>query len=116
MYRYENSVDCLQWLPLTNPEAGPGAMILVSAGGDGVLRVWSVQAMGHLMCTLPGALGHLETVKDICVDEEYERLVMGDSSGHVRMWDVSELDTTSGESLAASFKQVRCLILLLFLM
>ena len=81
-------------------------MVLVSSGGDGVLRVWIVQAFGHLMCTLPGAVGHLETVKDICVDEDYGRMVLGDSSGHVRMWDVSELDTSSRESLSASFKQV----------
>lgn len=104
--RYENSVDCLQWLPITNDSVPPGAMILVSSGGDGVLRVWNVHALGHLMCTLEGAVGHLETVKDICVDEKYERMVLGDSSGHVRMWDVSELDVSSNESLSASFKQV----------
>jgi WD40 repeat protein len=81
-------------------------MVLVSAGGDGVLRVWSVGVMGHLMCTLEGAVGHLETVKDICVDAEYNMLALGDSSGHIRMWDVSTLDMSSNEALAASFKQV----------
>ena len=113
--RYENSVDGLQWLPVTSDSAPPGAMVLVSSGGDGVLRVWSVQALGHLMCTLRGATGHLETVKDMCVDENYERMILGDSSGHVRMWDVSELDTSSSESLQASFKQVHfsCLCLAL---
>jgi WD40 repeat protein len=102
-------VDCLQWLPVKDDSAFPGAMVLVSAGGDGVLRVWNVQAVGHLACTLQGAVGHLETVKDICVDENYERLVLGDSNGHVRMWDVSKLDTSSGKALSESFQQVHLL-------
>lgn len=102
-FRYENSVDCLQWLPLGEEQR---TMLLVSAGGDGVLRVWSVGATGHLMCTLQGATGHLETVKDLCIDEELRHLVIADSSGHIRMLDISQLDASSPDALTRSFKQV----------
>ena len=84
-------------------------MLLISAGGDGVLRVWSVAVSGHLMCTLRGATGHLETVKDLCVDEDFQHLVVADSSGHIRMLDISQLDAASPEALAQSFKQVLAL-------
>lgn len=101
--RYENSVDCLQWIPLREDQR---TMLLVSAGGDGVLRVWSVAVSGHLMCTLRGATGHLETVKDLCVDDDFRHLVVADSSGHIRMLDILQLDMASPEALAQSFKQV----------
>lgn len=101
--RYENSVDCLQWIPLSQDQR---KMLLVSAGGDGVLRVWSVGITGHLMCTLQGATGHLETVKDLCVDKGFNHLFIADSSGHIRMLDISQLDTSCSSALTSSFKQV----------
>ena len=58
------------------------------------------------MCTLKGATGHLETVKDLCVDEDFHHLVLADSSGHIRMLDISELDLSTPIALARSFKQV----------
>lgn len=96
-------MDCLQWIPLGEQHR---TVVLLSAGGDGVLRVWSVGVTGHLMCTLKGATGHLETVKDLCVDEDFQHLVLSDSSGHIRMLDISQLDISSPTALSQSFKQV----------
>ncbi|KAF5835754.1 WD40-repeat-containing domain protein [Dunaliella salina] len=37
-----------------------GPMLLLSSGGDGMIRVWHIAGTGRLMCTLPGAQGKLE--------------------------------------------------------
>jgi hypothetical protein len=30
-------------------------MLLLSCGGDGLMRVWLITSVGRLLCTLPGA-------------------------------------------------------------
>ena len=81
--------------------------MLVSAGADGVVRVWRVAAEGLLMCTLQGAVGPLDTVKALCTDAEHAHLVVADSSGHVKVLHVPDLDATTPQRAMASFTQVR---------
>eukprot|EP00798_Chlamydomonas_sp_ICE-L_P024012 gene24012-9585_t len=103
----------------TNP------MILLSSGGDGLLRVWLIGSMGKLMCTLQGAqgkleqvpamccdedynmvFGKLEQVSAMCCDEDYNIVVIGDTAGHIRIFDISEgISVSSTEACRTSFKQ-----------
>lgn len=64
--RYETSIEKLMWLPLTLPPGpdgvqpppqlgGNGPVLLLSCGGDGMIRVWQITTVGKLVCTLPGA-------------------------------------------------------------
>lgn len=95
--------------PLDNAEQ-PDALLLLSAGGDGLLRVWQINqsSTGQLVCTLPGSQGHLELVTASCVDVEATTVVLGDSAGHVRVYDIADgIDTSSFEACSSSFKQVR---------
>lgn len=39
-----------------------GPLLLLSCGGDGLIRVWHIAGLGKLICTLPGAQGKLEQV------------------------------------------------------
>ena len=39
-----------------------GPLLLLSCGGDGMIRVWHIASTGKLVCTLPGAQGKLEQV------------------------------------------------------
>lgn len=58
--RFENSVEALQWLPISSdvPEGRHIApMLLLSSGADSIIRVWHVGAVGSLLCTLQGATG-----------------------------------------------------------
>jgi len=83
-----------------------GPMLLLSCGGDGMIRVWHIAGTGRLMCTLPGAQGKLEQVGSICCNQSHEFFVTGDSSGHLRVWDLREgVDMSSPEACRASFKQ-----------
>ncbi len=54
------------------------------------------------------AQGHLEQVTSICSDREHEHVVVGDSAGHLRVWDVrGGVDVSSPEACQASFRPVR---------
>ena len=51
--------------------------------------------------------GKLEQVSSICTDRSYDRLVIGDSAGHIRVWDIGGgIDTSSPEACRASFVEV----------
>lgn len=88
----------------------PASLLLLSAGGDGLVRVWvlcGTAAAGQLLCTLPGAVGAPEVVSACCVDEAGDHVALGDSAGHVRVWDISRgVDTGSDEACCSSFQQV----------
>lgn len=48
-------------------------------------------------------------VTAVCVDDQAVCVVLGDSSGHLRVYDISGgVDTSSSTAASASFKQVRC--------
>lgn len=57
--RYETSVERLLWILSSDPD---GPLILISCGGDGVIRVWHVCTAPVLKCTFSGAHGRLEQV------------------------------------------------------
>ncbi|KAJ9529394.1 hypothetical protein QJQ45_013762 [Haematococcus lacustris] len=128
--RYETSVERLMWLLVKRPNADGGAsgvdpatrlglpdfigarreqtqpVILLSCGGDGLIRVWLITTIGKLLCTLPGAQGRLEQVTAMCTDRDNSMLVSGDSAGHIRVWNVSAgIDISSSDATRASFKQ-----------
>jgi hypothetical protein len=55
-----------------------------------------------------GAQGLLNVVTAACVDEQATCVVLGDSAGHLRVYDFSAgIDVSSSAAAAASFKQVR---------
>ncbi|KAF8071365.1 hypothetical protein HT031_001449 [Scenedesmus sp. PABB004] len=86
----------------------PDALLLLSAGGDGLVRVWSINhlAQGAMLCMLPGANSLLDVVSAAGVDGGATVVVLGDSGGHLRVFDVAAgIDTSSAEAAAASFKQ-----------
>jgi WD40 repeat protein len=106
--RYENAVEALCWLADVKSNTAAGApLVLASAGADGILRIWRVAAAGHLMCTLEGAVGSLETVRAMSTDEMRAHLVMCDSSGHVKVWDTANINVTSPQTTFQSFRVVR---------
>ena len=77
------------------------------SAGDGQMRVWRIGAQGTLLCTLPAAQGRMECVNCICKDRAQTKVFVGDTGGHVRIWDISKgIDASSEAASAASFKQV----------
>ena len=102
--RFDHSIEALAWLPASKPA---GTLLLVSGGGDGSLQVWRVGLTGELACTLEGALGPMESVRSLCCSAEHGLLAMSDTSGHIKLWDVSAVDCTCTETLLASIKLVR---------
>lgn len=100
-------MEALCWLSDGKSTTATGApLVLASAGADGILRIWRVAAAGHLMCTLEGAVGSLETVRGLCTDEKSAHLVMCDSSGHVKVWDTADINVTSPQTTFRSFRVV----------
>eukprot|EP00879_Flechtneria_rotunda_P007606 GHRR01007977.1.p1 GENE.GHRR01007977.1~~GHRR01007977.1.p1 ORF type:complete len:676 (+),score=279.33 GHRR01007977.1:4210-6237(+) len=84
----------------------PDALLMLSAGGDGVCQVWKINHLGQgqLLCTLPGAQGVLDVVSAVNIDEQATAVVLGDSAGHLRVYDISAgIDTSSSDAAAASF-------------
>lgn len=81
-------------------------LILLSCGGDGMMRVWLITTTARILCTLPAAQGLLEQSSSICTDEQYNFIIIGDTAGHVRIYDVSAGVDIAGppEACAASFK------------
>jgi len=60
--RYETSIDQLLWLP-TIDQTGDQILLLLSAGGDGIIRVWLISSsQPRLLVTLEGAHGRLGEV------------------------------------------------------
>ena len=71
------------------------------------MRVWRIGAQGTLLCTLPAAQGRMECVNCICKDKAQTMVFVGDTGGHVRIWDISKgIDASSEAASVASFKQV----------
>lgn len=60
--RYEASVDKLAWLPTKDTKDDSDVMLLLSAGGDGIIRVWNIALRPQLITTIAGAHGRLEQV------------------------------------------------------
>ncbi|GIL56855.1 hypothetical protein Vafri_12156, partial [Volvox africanus] len=67
---------------------GGGPCLLISFGGDGLMRVWLIGATGKLLATLPAAQGRLDVVSACAISPEHDHLVAGDTSGHIRVWDL----------------------------
>ena len=59
----------------------------------------------RLVCELRATQRGQDCVTAVAVDAECSRLITGDSSGHVRVWDVGCIDVAAGpQAAAASFK------------
>jgi len=95
------------WREDTSLITNKNGMLLLSCGGDGLMRVWLIGSVGKLVCTMPAAQGKLETVSAIAADSDFNTIVIGDTAGHIRVWDVAAgLDISSAEACRASFKQL----------
>lgn len=58
--RYEAAVDKLAWLPTKDARDDNEVLLLLSAGGDGIVRVWNISQQPQLITTIDGAHGRLE--------------------------------------------------------
>jgi hypothetical protein len=107
VYRYDNAVEAVQWMPSAECDAlSFRPTMLISAGADGILRIWRVGPEGHLMCTMEGAVGPMDTVRSMCTDHSKEYLAISDSSGHTKLLHAPSIDPALPEATAASFSQV----------
>ncbi|KAG2439805.1 hypothetical protein HYH02_010440 [Chlamydomonas schloesseri] len=80
--------------------------LLLSFGGDGLMRVWLIGATGKLLATLPAAQGRLDVVSAAAASPEHDHLVVGDTAGHLRVWDLrAGVDVSSMQACRDSFKQ-----------
>lgn len=59
---HERSVDRLEWLSTKNAKDGSNLLLLLSAGGDGKIRVWKIAQSAVLLGVLPGVRGKLNQV------------------------------------------------------
>lgn len=74
----------------------------------------------HMCCMLKacepscaGAVGVREVITSAALDEGATTVVLGDSTGHLRVLDISAgIDVSSPEAAAASFKQVGTALLM----
>ncbi|KAG2424023.1 hypothetical protein HXX76_014847 [Chlamydomonas incerta] len=79
--------------------------LLISFGGDGLMRVWLIGATGKLLATLPAAQGRLDVVSAAAASPEHDHLVAGDTAGHLRVWDLrGGVDVSSMQACRDSFK------------
>ncbi|GIL84419.1 hypothetical protein Vretimale_15893 [Volvox reticuliferus] len=85
---------------------GGGPCLLISFGGDGLMRVWLIGATGKLLATLPAAQGRLDVISACATSPEHDHLVAGDTSGHIRVWDLrGGVRTGSMQACRDSFRQ-----------
>jgi hypothetical protein len=79
--RYETSVEKLQWLLPPPRKGAPAAaaqpLLLMSFGGDGLMRIWHIGAMGKLVCTLPAAQGRFDVVTAAAVSSASDTVIIG---------------------------------------
>jgi hypothetical protein len=55
--------------------------------------------------------GKLEQVSSIGRDRNYDNIVIGDTAGHIRVWDISRgINTSSAEACRGSFVQASLLM------
>ncbi|GFR43071.1 hypothetical protein Agub_g4078 [Astrephomene gubernaculifera] len=83
-----------------------GPCLLISFGGDGLMRIWLIGATGKLLATLPAAQGRLDVVTAAAASPEHDHLVAGDTAGHIRVWDLRQgVDVSSMQACRDSFRQ-----------
>ena len=63
--RYEASVDKLAWLHTRDAKDDSEVLLLLSAGGDGIVRVWNISQTPQLITTIDGAYGRLDQAEAI---------------------------------------------------
>ncbi|KXZ51188.1 hypothetical protein GPECTOR_13g675 [Gonium pectorale] len=86
--------------------AGGAPVLLISFGGDGLMRVWLIGATGKLLATLPAAQGRLDTVTAAAVSPEHDHVIAGDTAGHIRVWDLrAGVEVRTMQACRDSFKQ-----------
>ena len=57
--------------------------------------------------TLDGALGSLETIGGLCIAGANSHVVVSDTAGHIKIWNVERFDGSTPERASESFVLVR---------
>ena len=81
------AVECLRFL---DPGLMREVIVLASCGADGSLRFWNTR-LGECLLTVEGVCLPGDSLLHMAVDETSTFLVTGDSSGRVKVWDMSHL-------------------------
>ncbi|XP_064622322.1 WD repeat-containing protein on Y chromosome-like [Lineus longissimus] len=75
---------------LTRREVGMDTATLMTGGGEGWVRAWSVHHKGGLLGQFVAVHKPDECVTSMFVDPRNEFLATGDSAGYVKVWDISD--------------------------
>ncbi|KAI4171303.1 MAG: hypothetical protein LQ343_004380 [Gyalolechia ehrenbergii] len=95
MEGHTNSVLKVLWMPLlSSPEQSKRPVQIVSAGGDGLVKIWDANT-GEPACTLDN---HTDRIWALTVDPSTNTLVSGGGDSVVTFWK----DTTSNTIAAAA--------------
>lgn len=71
------------------------------------MRVWKMNSTPSLLCTIRAAVNRLDCVNSMCCDSQQHHVAVGDTGGHVRVWQLdSALESRSGRDADACFSQV----------
>ena len=86
---HSRAVECLCFLD-GRARLKSELLVLASCGADGSLRFWNTR-LGDCLFTVEGACSQGDSLQHMAVDETLTFLVTGDSSGRVKVWDMSHL-------------------------
>ena len=120
--RHEAAVDKVLWLVTHTATDASELLLLLSAGGDGRIRVWRIAQPPQLLTTFDGAHGRFEQATSMrrndavrlterilqvsAFSEGRHHVVLGDTAGHVRVFDISAgIDISTDRSVRRSFYQ-----------
>lgn len=71
------------------------------------MRVWKMNSTPSLLCTIRAAVNRLDCVNSMCCDSQQQHVAVGDTGGHVRVWQLdSGLESWSGQDANSCFGQV----------
>lgn len=86
---YESAVECMIFLESRKAIDSHTATI-VAAGAECWVRFWSLHPKGGLLGQFNSTRRKLESIRCMTTDKDNEYLLTGDTTGHLRIWDIKE--------------------------
>lgn len=94
---HSHSILKVAWLKLPSVDEGKSPLLVASAGGDGLVKLWDVNS-GETECTLDN---HEDRVWALAVHPETNTLVSGSADSTVTFWKDTTSQTQAAEAQAA---------------